>query len=63
MVRDKQLYVDAFKEHIDEDTEGYGGDPGRVRELVKAVIMEILKVFKKRECKVIKQYATTKLRE
>jgi len=53
----------VFKEHIAEDIEEYGGDLRRVRELVKVVIMEALKVFKKGEYEVIKQYAATELRE
>ena len=63
MVRDRQLYVDAFKEVIDEVIDEYGGDPRRVRELVKVVLTEALKVFKKVEYEEIKQYAATKLRE
>jgi len=46
---DRQLYVVAFKELIDEDIEEYGGDPKRVRELTRFVLMEAVKVFKKKE--------------
>ncbi|MDJ0270499.1 MAG: hypothetical protein NXY59_08140 [Aigarchaeota archaeon] len=64
MVRDRQLYVAAFKELIDEVIRENRNDPQKAKELIiNEVLREAKKAFKPEEYEVIKQYTLSRLRE